>query len=107
MRDYSNMPTLDWSGSTSAKRAIAQVHQEEPVILQMPQGFNMDIDADTCGCKAGKGTIQHINCHAENTLTSLAQTNDEPELIELAKVAHEAGQVVDIDTTNRLVIIHD
>ncbi len=107
MRDYSNIPALAWTGAISAKKAIAQVHHAEPVILQMPEDFVMAIDAPACGCKAGAGAMQHIDCHAEDTLTTLAEANNEPTLVELAEVAHEAGQVVDIDTDTRRIIIHD
>ena len=107
MRDYSNMPALEWQGEISAKKALAQVHHAEPVILQMPEGFQMSIDTTACGCKPGKSEGQHIDCHAEDTLKALASSNDEQALVELAEVAHEAGQVVDIDTENRRIVIHD
>lgn len=107
MRDYSNIPALVWTGAISAKKAIAQVHHAEPVILQMPEGFVMAIDASACGCKAGARATQHIDCHAADSLTTLAKANNAPILIELAEVAHEAGQVVDIDTDVRRIIIHD
>ena len=107
MRDYSNMPALTWTGPISAKKAIAQVHHAEPVVLQMPPDFMMAIDAAASGCKPGARKTQHIDCHVEGTLTALAQANDEPALIELEKVAHEAGQVMDIDTEARQIVIHD
>ncbi|HEX23145.1 MAG TPA: hypothetical protein ENH21_06915 [Chromatiales bacterium] len=107
MRDYSNMPTLHWEGPISAKKAIAQVHHAEPVILQMPEDFVLAIDAPACGCEAGDAATHHIDCHAENTLKTLAEENNEPALAELAEIAHEAGQVVDIQTDTRRIIIHD
>lgn len=107
MRDYSNMPVLNWEGSISAKKAIAQVHHAEPVILQMPENFIFTIDVSACGCEKGHSSTQHIDCHAADTLKSLAEINRMPELAELAEVAHQAGQVVDIETDNRRIIIHD
>ncbi len=107
MRDYSNIPVLNWEGSISAKKAIAQVHHAEPVILQMPENFILTIDASACGCKTGASSTQQIDCHAADTLKALAETNAIPELAELAKIAHEAGQVVDIETDNQRIIIHD
>ncbi len=107
MRDYSNMPALDWQGPITAKKALAQVRHAEPVILQMPVDFDMAIDAPACGCKPGKFAGQHIDCHAEDTLKALARANDETALAELAEAAHEAAQVVDIETETRRIVIHD
>ena len=107
MRDYSNMPILHWEGPLSAKEAIAQVHHAEPVILQMPEDFVLAIDAPVCGCKAGDAPTHHIDCHAANTLKTLAEENNEPALAELADIAHEAAQVVDVDTAARRIVIHD
>ncbi len=107
MRDYSNIPVLNWDGEISAKKAMAQVHHAEPVILQMPENFTADIDITACGCKSGNALIKHIDCHAADTLRALAATNALPELAELAEVAHEAGQVVDIDADKHRIIIHD
>ncbi|NOZ37966.1 MAG: hypothetical protein GXP11_07860 [Gammaproteobacteria bacterium] len=107
MRDYSNIPTMSWEGPISAKKAMAQVHHAEPVILKMPENFKLAIDAPACACKIGRSPTQLIGCHAAETLKALAETNRMPELAELAEVAHEAGQVVDIDTDNQRIIIHD
>ena len=107
MRDYSNIPVLNWEGTLSAKKAMAQVHHAEPVILQMPENFTVNIDAAACGCRSSNASVQHIDCHAADTLRALAATNAMPKLAELAEVAHEAGQVVDIEADNRRIIIHD
>ncbi len=107
MRDYSNMPVLKWEGSISAKKAMAQIHHAEPVIIQLPDNINLVIDASTCGCDRGKNPAHHLNCNASNTLKILAQKNAIPELEELATIAHEAGQVVDIETDTHRIIIHD
>ena len=107
MRDYSNMPVLIWEGSVSANKASAQIHHAEPLILQMPENFVMTIDATSCGCRAGKQSGSHVDCHAETLLKTLANTNNMPELARLAAIAHEAGQVADFDTDTRRIIIHD
>ncbi len=107
MRDYSNMPILIWEDEVSAIKASAQVHHAEPLILQMPEDFVMDIDATACGCHVGKKTGSHVDCHAEILLTTLANENNMPELVKLAEVAHEAGQVADLETDTRRIIIHD
>ena len=107
MRDYNNMPVLTWQDAISAKKAMAQVHHAEPVIIQMPDGFDMDIDHSACGCTAGRTPEHYLNCQAANILKALADLNQMPELAELADIAHTAGQVVDIETDNRRIIIHD
>ncbi len=107
MRDYSNMPVLQWEGEISAKKAMAQVHHAEPVILQMPEDFLMGIDAPACGCKPGDNPEQHIDCHAEDTLKTLAADNSLPELARLGELAHEAAQVVDVFSDSRRIVIHD
>jgi len=107
MRDYSNMPIMKWEGASSVKKAMAQVHHAEPVIIEMPEEFVMALDADTCGCKVTDDPHLHIDCSVTDTLKTLANENQLPELAELAEVAKEACQVVDIDTNKRRIIIHD
>jgi len=107
MRDYSNIPVLQWEGDISAKKAMAQVHHAEPVILQMPRDFVLGIDAEACGCKPGETAEQHVDCHAGQTLKFLAEENKEPSLAKLGDVAHEAGQVVDVLLDAWQIVIHD
>ena len=107
MRDYSNMPVMQWEGEISARKAMAQVHHAEPVILQMPGNFVMAIDASACGCKDGDSPDHHIDCHAGDALKALAAENRMPELERLGAMAHEAAQVVDILTDSRRIVIHD
>jgi hypothetical protein len=107
MTDYGNMPVLKWEGAISAKKASAQIHHAEPVILQMSEDFKMSVDAPAYGCRDGKTPGSHLDCNAETVLKTLADENAQPELAELANVAHTAGQVVDIDVDSRRIIIHD
>lgn len=107
MRDYNNMPVLKWQGPISAKKAMAQVHHEEPVIILFPKDINLIVDAQACSCEAEKNTGQLINCNVSSTLKVLAEKNDLPELLELAKIAHEAGQVIDIEADMHRIILHD
>lgn len=107
MRDYENMPVLVWQDAVSTRHAMAQVHHAEPVIIQLPEDFNMGIDIDACGCQPGRHAEHHIDCQAQSVLQQLAQKNDQPEFSELAQIAHEAGQVVDVDTAARRIVIHD
>jgi len=107
MTDYGNIPVLKWAGAISAKKASAQIHHAEPVILQMPEDFKMSIDAPACGCRQGKKPGSHLDCNVERLLKVLARDNAVPELEEVADVAHAAGQVADLDSENRRIIIHD
>ena len=107
MRDYSNMPVLDWQGPVSAKKALAQVHHAEPLIIRFPENISLAVDVTACGCRSGSSPGQHLDCKPYATLKALADLNAMPELAELADVAHEAGQVVDIDSDKQHIIIHD
>lgn len=107
MRDYANMPVLKWEGAISAKKATAQIHHAEPVILQLPEDFKISVDAAACGCREDKHAGGHIDCNAEALLKALADDNAQPELAQLATAAHAAGQVADIDINTRRIVIHD
>lgn len=107
MTDYGNIPTLRWQGPISAKKASAQIHHAEPLILQMPEDFSMSFDAPSCGCRVGANVDMQLDCDAERSLNALSKTNNMPELAMLANVAHESNQVVDIDTEHRRIVIHD
>lgn len=107
MTDYGNIPVLKWQGAISAKKASAQIHHAEPLILQMPESFDMGIDLQACGCRAGNKANMQVDCNAESSLNALSKANNLPELATLASVAHDAGQVVDIDTDARRLVIHD
>lgn len=107
MTDYGNIPVLKWEGAFSAKKASAQIHHAEPLILQMPEDFKMSVDASACSCRDGKKSGTYLDCNVEALLKTLAQENALPELAQLANAAHEAGQVADIDTDSRRIVIHD
>ena len=107
MKDYDNIPVQEWNGETGIKHAMAQVQHAEPVILALPEDFNMGIDATACGCKEGPTTRLHLDCHARDVLAALAEENTLPALARLGEIAHTAGQVVDVDREQRRLIIHD
>ena len=107
MRDYENMPVLVWKDALATRKAMAQVHHAEPVIIQFPQDFNMGLDIDACACQPGRHAEHHIDCSAQAVLQQLANINNQPEFSELAQIAHEAAQVVDVDTRARRIVIHD
>lgn len=107
MRDYSNMPVITWADTINSKKIEAQVHHAEPVIIEMPEEFVMALDAPACGCTATDDAHFHIDCNAMDALKTLAEENKDEELLKVAEIAREAGQVVDIDTNARRIIIHD
>jgi len=107
MRDYSNIPVLELSDSVSIKKAEAQVHHAEPIIIQLPENFNIFIDTTTCCCDKTDNPAHYLNCNISVVLKVLALENDLAELKTLADIAHEAGQVIDIETDSRRLIIHD
>ncbi|HEB59249.1 MAG TPA: hypothetical protein ENJ01_08505 [Gammaproteobacteria bacterium] len=107
MRDYDNIPVLEWHDGAGLVHAMAQVKLAEPVIIRFPEDFNLDIDANSCGCKAGNSAVHHVDCHAHNVLRILAELNALPSLAKLGEIAHEAGQLVDVEEGAHRIIIHD
>ena len=43
MRDHGNMPVLDWRVSKAPFKTKAQIVHKEPVILQIPRGFDASL----------------------------------------------------------------
>lgn len=107
MTDYGNMPVLVWEGSISAKKAATQIYHAEPLILQMPDDFTMVVDASSYGCREGKKPGNLLDCNSKSILEALAKENNLPELVDLAKIAQDAGQVIDFDMDTHRIIFHD
>lgn len=108
MYDYDNMPTLDWTGRASAQHAKAQLLREEPVVLNMPDGFDFFVeDPQACGCALDSASGILYNCDPEAVLGTLAGRNADSEIGSLQDAAVESGSRVDIDTTGRRLILHD
>ena len=105
MRDYSNMPKLQWKDDAATMAKIKlQVKREEPVILVMPSGFDFSLDAAACKCREEHGMLTY--CEANRTLSVLAEQNGAPVLKEIGPVVHDAGLTVDIDSTEGYLVIH-
>jgi len=106
MRDYSNMPKLEWRDDKATLAKIkTQVMREEPVILVMPAGFDFDLDATACDGHEESGSL--IDCKANRALSILAEQNDAPDLQEIGNAANAAGLTVDINPTEGYLVIHD
>lgn len=107
MRDYSNMPLLDWTDEKTVLRAKAQILHQEPVILQMPDTFDAFLDDDDYGCILHEETGILYNCDGGRLLHRLAQQNQLPGLDQVAEACSESSSQVDIDRARKQLIVHD
>jgi len=106
MRDYGNMPKIDWrDDKPTLVRIKAQLIREEPVIVLLPEAFEFGFDAGDCGCT--RETDMLLGCQPHTLLSALAEVNAMPGLAELGELAKEEGQIIDVDQTGRRLIIHD
>ena len=106
MRDYGNMPKIDWQDDKpTLVRIKAQLAREEPVILQLPEGFDLIFDAQVCGCEEKRDML--LDCQPQAVFAALAEANNTAALTGVGEQAKEAGQIVDVDRTGQRLIIHD
>jgi len=105
MRDYDNMPKLEWQDDKATLARIkAQILREEPLILLMPKDFDAGT-IDPGVCEMEEGCL--VDCEPRSTLATLAAANSMPALDEIADAAEEARQRVDVDAVACRLIIHD
>lgn len=107
MRDYGNMPVLDWMDDMAPNKAKAQILHQEPVILQMPGDFNTSLDAEQFGCKQQEEKSILYDCSGGRILQQLAVQNHVPSLRTIADACIESGSQVDIDIVQKRIIVHD
>ncbi|MDT8452553.1 MAG: hypothetical protein RQ936_07410 [Gammaproteobacteria bacterium] len=107
MRDYDNMPVLDWNELNVPKKASAQILHQEPVILQMQDNFNSSVDADSFGCQIQSDTGILYNCDGHKILQQLSTQNKLPGLNAVADACLESSSRVDIDSNHNRIIVHD
>lgn len=107
MRDYDNMPELNWSGKQSANQARAQILHEEPIILKMPENFISDISSEDFGCKLDEQSGIFYDCEGGDAIRHLAELNKLPELDEIASACADSSSQVDVDPAGHRLIIHD
>ncbi len=106
MRDYSNMPKLNWQDDKPTLAKIkAQVMREEPLELMIPEDFRLDIDASACGCTTDSALL--LECEPKTVMEALAWKNNTPHLNEIGQAIETARLVVDVDIEGRRLIIHD
>jgi len=106
MRDYGNMPKIDWQDDKSTLVKIkAQINLQEPVIIRLPDGFNLTFDAAACSCESKSEML--MNCQPQALFAALAENNNLPTLTELGDLAYRRGQVVDVDVINHCLVVYD
>lgn len=107
MRDYDNMPELDWSDEKAAQKAAAQIIHQEPVILRMPESFDASVDPDAFGCELQGSSGILYNCNGGKVLRQLALQNHLPDLDIVAAACIRSSSQVDIDSAHQRLIVHD
>jgi hypothetical protein len=107
MRDYDNMPMLDWSAKNAALKAKAQILHQEPVVLNMPASFDATLDGEAYGCKTDEDSGMLIDCDGGEALKRLAEQNHLRDLDIVAEACVRSNSQVDIDTVHRRLIVHD
>lgn len=106
MRDYENMPHLDWDSQANALKAKAQILHQEPIILDLPAGANLGVETDTCGCEHQQHSTILLNCDPRKALGLIGRLNKLPGVDDLIDAAVKTSQVVDIDATHNRIIVH-
>lgn len=107
MRDYDNMPVLDWKDLNAPEKASAQILHQEPVILQMLDNFDSSVDTDSFDCQHQSDTDIFYNCDGHKILQQLATQNILPGLNTVADACLASGSLVDIDSKHKRIIVHD
>ena len=107
MRDYSNMPVLNWTGANTPVKAKAQIMHEEPVILQMPDTFNASLEGERFSGRLDEETGIRFNCDGSKLFRWLAIQNKDHDLCVIADACAYSSSLVDIDGVNNRLIVHD
>lgn len=107
MRDYSNMPVLDWQAAKAPQKAKAQILHQEPVILQMPDSFMIDIESEDFGCKLEDNGNILYDCEGGELLQQVAKRNGIEGLKVVAEACLQSSSRVDIDRQRHRIIVHD
>lgn len=107
MRDYGNMPVLDWTADKTPLKAKAQIMHEEPVILQMPITFDASLSGEEFAGKLHQETGILYDCDGSRALSWLADQNHEPDLNIIAEACAYSSSLVDIDGARMRLIVHD
>ncbi|MBD3669921.1 MAG: hypothetical protein HUJ29_04035 [Gammaproteobacteria bacterium] len=107
MRDYDNMPTLNWNEENAGAKAKAQILHQEPVILMMPNDFDSSVEGDKFGCELEDDSGIYFDCDGGKVLQQLAAMNNMDGLEMVAEACVQSSSQVDIDGANNRIIVHD
>ncbi len=107
MRDYDNIPVLDWEEEHAVMKAKAQIMHQEPLVLQMPDNFDASVDGKDCGCKLQQDTGILYDCNGGKTLHLLARRNHLSELNIVVEACIISSSQVDIDSVLKRIVVHD
>lgn len=107
VRDYGNMPQLDWADPQTALKARAQILHQEPVVLVMPEDTRFPADPAACGGELDADSGILVNCDPAKALVRLAEINAFEAMGEVAEAAVVSGSRVDVDAAGRRIIVHD
>lgn len=106
-RDYSNMPTIDLNDEAGIKKAKAQILHQEPLVLNLPDNFDLNVQWDNFSCRFDEEQDIHFDCDGGNLITELAKITRSHDLSVLSKACVESGSQVDVDVKNNRLIFHD
>lgn len=107
MYNYSNVPVLNWSDEKAPYKAKAQILREEPVILQMPFDFRLNVEGDEFGCELEKDSGILYDCDGGKILEQVARETRLHGLEIIADACVQTSSLVDIDRERQRIIIHD
>lgn len=107
MRDYDNIPVLDWEEDHAVMKAKAQIMRQEPLILQMPDNFDASVDGKDCGCKLQQDTSILYDCDGGKALHLLARRNHLSELNIVVEACIITSYQVDIDGAHKRIVVHN
>ncbi len=106
MRDYDNMPVINWADEHASLKATAQILHQEPVVLQMPDSFDATLEPNDFGCSIEDNGF-FSNCDGAKVLDRLSALNDLPTLKMVAEACFSSRSQVDIDPAGKRLIVHD
>ncbi len=107
MRDYDNMPVLNWQEDKASQKAKAQILHQEPLIMQMPDDFDFSVNGDQFGCMLQEDTGILYNCNGGEIMQQLVTQNQLPAMEGIAEACTESNSQVDIDSAHKRIIVHD
>lgn len=107
MRNYDNMPVLEWQDGANVAKAKTQILRQEPVVLKMPPDFDWSLQTDEFECKRDDDSGILYDCLGGDLLRQLAERNELPGLTEIADACVQSSSRVDLDAEGSRIVVHD